>query len=153
MFILHVITKIDLLIPISTKIIWIIEEEIASGSHIRVTVLIARINQKSSETSLSSKSTRKELTLNLRLAITVNRSQRQSDDNVGVCLSERNYNYWQLYTSFLKLMHLILLSNIFFKKLQKKVELRASQIYKINTSCKQLIKGIADLGPLQDFLD
>ena len=46
---------------------------------------------------------------------------------------------------------------MFFKKLKKKVELRASQIYKINTSSKLinllLISGIADLGPLQVFLD
>ena len=82
-----------MLIPTSTKIIRIIEEETASGSHIRVTVLIARINQKSSEKPLPSKSTRKELTLNLRLAITVNRSQRQSGDNVCVHFSEKNYNY------------------------------------------------------------
>ena len=72
---------------------------IESSSHIGDYALISRIELSPSDSLLPSKLSRRQFSIKLCFAMTINMTQGQSINNLGVYLPHPVFSHWQLYVA------------------------------------------------------
>uniref|UniRef100_A0A8C4SGL7 ATP-dependent DNA helicase n=1 Tax=Erpetoichthys calabaricus TaxID=27687 RepID=A0A8C4SGL7_ERPCA len=78
----------------------VIEAKVLTGLHTNNTVLIPRIDLTSSDLELPFKLKRHQFPIKAAFAMTINKSQGQTMDRIGIYLSEPVFGHGQLYVSF-----------------------------------------------------
>ena len=79
-----------------------IDAEIVGGQHIRNIVFIPRITLSPSEDiSLHFKFKRKQLTIRLSFAMTINKAHEQTNPTIGICLPEHVFSHDQFHLLYL----------------------------------------------------
>lgn len=115
----------------------VIEAEIITGSNRGEPVLIPRIVLEPSQTSLPIKMRRIQFPVILSFAMTINKSQGQSFDKIGIYLKESVFAHGQLYVALTRCRNK---EQVFLNIVNSENNLIDNQMYTKNVVIKELLK-------------
>ncbi|CAI0401411.1 unnamed protein product [Linum tenue] len=78
---------------------WFVEVQILTGTHVGDTVFLPRLSLSVHYKSLNSTLVRRQYPIALSYAMTINKSQGQTLNHVGICLQRQVFSHGQLYVA------------------------------------------------------